>query len=399
MRNNFTGLIKNFSMNQFKKGFLALLFLLILTSTVNAKKDPEIIQLIFTSDSHFGIKRLTFQGDSNVYSNVVNAAMVARMNTLQTVKLPDDNGINGGKLVGGIDYLINSGDIANREEPGIQSSDVSWNQFKTVFLNGVHLTNYRNKKTEILLLPGNHDISNAIGFTRKMIPLTDNTSLVGIYNFMFPKNQKTSSSFQYSKDKVHYSINKGGIHFVFINMWPDSSERVWIEKDLKSVSHKTPVLLFAHDQPTVESKHFTNPNGSHTINLTDNFENLLPEVFKDGTKISDPSKIEQIEFVEFLKVHPNIKAYFNGNDHENKMYDYTGPNKDISLKTFQVDSPMKGNKSAKDETKLSFQLISIDFRTKMMTVRECLWNAIPKNRSAVLQWGMSRTISLTDPIQ
>ena len=394
MHTYFTGRIKNFSLNLNKTGIIALLLLLMLTKTVDAKKGPELIQLIFTSDSHFGIKRNSFQGDSNVYSNVVNAAMVARMNTLQTVKLPDDNGINGGKLVGGIDYLINSGDIANREEPGIQSSDVSWSQFTTVYLNGVHLTNNRNKKTEILLLPGNHDISNAIGFTRKMVPLTDNTALVGIYNFMFPKNPRTSSSFQYSKDKVHYSINKGGIHFVFINMWPDSCERLWIEKDLQRVSKKTPVLLFAHDQPTVESKHFTNPNGSHTINLSDNFENLLPEVFKDGTKISDPSKIEQISFVEFLKVHPNIKAYFNGNDHENKMYDYTGPNNDISLKTFQVDSPMKGNKSAKDETKLSFQLISIDFRTKMMTVRECLWNAIPKNRSAVMQWGMSRTISL-----
>ena len=119
MHTYFTGRIKIFSLNLNKTGIIALLLLLMLTKTVDAKKGPELIQLIFTSDSHFGIKRNSFRGDSSVYSNVVNAAMVARMNTLQTVKLPDDHGINGGNLVGGIDYLINSGDIANREEPGI----------------------------------------------------------------------------------------------------------------------------------------------------------------------------------------------------------------------------------------------------------------------------------------
>ena len=394
MQSYSTRKVKNRRMNQFKTGFLALILLLALIGRVEARKGPEIIQLVFTSDSHFGLKRYSFRGDSNVYSNVVNAAMVAQINSLQTEKLPDDQGVNGANLVGGIDYLLNSGDIANREEPGIQSSEASWNQFTRVYLEGVHLTTNHHKNTKILLLPGNHDISNAIGFTRKMIPLTDNTALVGIYNHMFPKNPRTTSSYQYSKDKVHYSINKGGIHFVFINMWPDSCERIWIEKDLKSVGKKTPILLFAHDQPNIESKHFTNPNGAHTINLTDNFENLLPEVFKDGTKTSDSSKIEQLSFVEFLKVHPNIKAYFNGNDHENKMYDYTGPNNDISLKTFQVDSPIKGNKSAKDETKLSFQLISIDSKKKLLTVRECLWNAIPMNPNSPIQWGMDRTISL-----
>ena len=227
-----------------------------------------------------------------------------------------------------------------------------------------------------------------------MSPLTDNTAMVGIYNYMFPSNPRTNANFNYESDKVHYSRNIGKIHFVFITMWADSCERIWIEKDLKSVNRKTPVLLFAHDQPNVESKHFTNPNGSHTINNKDNFENLLPEVFKDGTKISDPSKVEQREFVAFLKKHPNIKGYFNGNDHQNKMYDYNGPDNDISLKTFQVDSPMKGIISAKDETKLSFQLISIDPQSKKLTVRECFWNSSPKDPGSEVTWGSTASISL-----
>jgi len=55
---------------------------------------------------------------------------------------------------------------------------------------------------------------------------------------------------------------------------------------------------------------------------------------------------------------------------------------------------MKGNISGSDETKLSFQLISIDTKTKTMTVRECLWNSTPTNPSAPIVWGATTTISL-----
>jgi hypothetical protein len=47
-----------------------------------------------------------------------------------------------------------------------------------------------------------------------------------------------------------------------------------------------------------------------------------------------------------------------------------------------------------DETKLSFQLVTIDTDTKMMTVRECLWNSNPKNPLSPVAWGASITISL-----
>ena len=83
------------------KGLLFITLLIVICSNADAKTH-KLVQFIFTSDSHFGIKRLAFQGDSNVYANVVNAAMVAKMNSLPNEKLPEDAGINAGNLVGGI---------------------------------------------------------------------------------------------------------------------------------------------------------------------------------------------------------------------------------------------------------------------------------------------------------
>ena len=108
----------NLSMDQNKsnligRGLIFLSMLLLTCLALNAKEPQKAIQFIYTSDTHLGIKRLTFRGDSNVYSNVVNTAMVEKMNGLSKVKLPEDGGVNAGNLVGGIDYLINTGDIAN----------------------------------------------------------------------------------------------------------------------------------------------------------------------------------------------------------------------------------------------------------------------------------------------
>ena len=370
------------------------LFIITVSCTNRSVQSPTIIQFVYTSDSHFGIRRNTFQGDSNVTADVVNAAMVIKINTLPELTLPEDSGVNAGKQVGSIDYLINTGDIANREEEGIQSASASWKQFTHVFLEGLTIKNSQNQRSTILLAPGNHDITNTIGFYRPMNPLTDNSSMVGIYNYMFPSTPKTKDTFQYAVDKIHYSKNIAGMHFVFVSLWPDSSERIWLSNDLRSVKSTTPVLLFTHDEPNVESKHFTNPNGAHTINPTDKFENLLQEVFKDGPSVSDPSIIEQREFVAFLKKHRNIKVYFHGNDNENRYYDYKGPDNDIDLKIIQVDSPMKGNYSRYDETKLSFQLVTIDAKEKLLTVRECLWNSDPTNPATPVKWGATTTISL-----
>ena len=170
-----------------------------------------------------------------------------------------------------------------------------------------------------------------------------------------------------------------------------------MEKDLANVAKTTPVIIVCHDQPTCEAKHFTNPIPPHNMTLENKFENLTAEYYKEGPAVTgdeSSTNIEQRGFVKFLKEHPNIKAYLHGNSNWNEFYTYTGPDNDIALPVFRVDSPMKGKFSAKDETKLSFHLISIDAATMQMTVRECFWNTNPASPSNTMVFGDSKTISL-----
>jgi len=62
----------------------------------------------------------------------------------------------------------------------------------------------------------------------------------------------------------------------------------------------------------------------------------------------------------------------------------------------RADSPIKGKVSGKDETKLSFQVVTYDTVAKTLTARECLWNAKGSGDSDAtpVAWGTSRTISL-----
>jgi hypothetical protein len=360
-----------------------------------------VIQIVYTSDVHFGITRHTFDGDSNVSSNLVNARMVAKINGLPALWLPGDKGVHAGQKVGPVDYVMISGDIANRQETPIQSDAASWDQFRHDYLEGITLKDHQGLPAGFLLVAGNHDVSNAIGFYRKMQPPTDATSMAGIYNLMLhPATALTGASFRYPADKINYSRNIGGICFLFINIWPDSANRIWMEKELALVSPHTPVIIVAHDPPDADAAHFINPNGNHDINEKDRFENLLEEHSKDPQDgLGDDGKpkddrIEQLGFVAFLKAHPNIKVYFHGHNNWNEFYTYKGPGGDISLPVFRADSPMKGKISSKDESKLSFQLITIDPATLTLTVRECLWNTDPTKPGTSPVWGESRTLHL-----
>jgi hypothetical protein len=96
-----------------------------------------------------------------------------------------------------------------------------------------------------------------------------------------------------------------------------------------------------------------------------------------------------------VRRHPNVSAYFHGNSNWNQFYDWTGPRHSIALHTFRVDSPMKGAVSANDETKLSFQVATIDMTSRTMTVRECLWDADPARPAAPVSWGASTTVALS----
>ncbi len=380
-----------------KKGIFLLLvcFCSIISFAQNQVKN-HLLQIVFTSDAHYGISRKEFRGDSNVAAYVVNHAVIEKINDLPHTFFPHDKGVDAGKPIRAIDYVIEGGDIANRMEIPDQSDAASWRQFCSDYMNGITLTNHSGKRTELLIIPGNHDITNAIGFYKQMKPKVDPTSMVAIYNLMMkPAKMLTTNNYDYSKDKINYSKNIGGIHFIFITLWPDSSERIWMEKDLKSVSAETPVILFTHDQPECEAKHFTNPDKARGINSSDRFEDLVDEVYKDGTTaVAGKTDIEQRGWVSFLKRHPNIKAYFHGNENFNEYYVYKGPDNDVALNTFRVDSPMKGDYSRADETKLSFQVITINTRTLTMTVRECLWNTDPQNPQKNIHWGATKTLRL-----
>lgn len=352
----------------------------------------NVKHFIFTSDVHFGLVKEQFRGQKNVSAAVVNESMAKAMNGLPQLALPEDSLVAAGETIKYIEAVIITGDLANRQEEGIQSAATSWQQFSEVYFKQLHLQKNNGQPSSLYLTAGNHDVSNAIGYHKKMLPTTDATAYIGIYNsMMHPSVPKTVNTFDYSVDKVHYSKDINGIHFQFINLWPDSAERVWMEKDLEKIPAKTPVLIFAHSIPDVEARFFKNPNGNHSINAADRFENLMEEVFKDGMLVNDAAVIEQKAWADFLRKHQNIKAYFHGHNNHTEYYTWSGPEHNVALNCIRVDSPMKGKLSAKNESQLSFELISIDSNKKILTVRECLWN---NNGDGSVKWGASTHITL-----
>jgi hypothetical protein len=357
-----------------------------------------VINIIFTSDAHYGITRAKFRGDTAVPGFKVNAALVSQFNTVPDLILPADGGINAGKKTGSVDYVIEGGDVANRMEPPVQSAAVSWSQFESQYMHHLTLIGHDGKPTKLLIVPGNHDISNAIGYARVMKPSADPTSMVNIYNLMLkPQRPLTNAGYNYATDKINYSRNIKGIHLMFITLWADSAERIWMQKDLDTVASNTPVIIFTHDQPECEAKHFTNPLPPYNMTPDNHFENLTAEHYKEGTvaaRDDGATAEEQRGFVKFLKRHPNIKAYFHGNSNWNEFYVYHGPDNDVNLNVFRVDSPMKGKYSAKDETLLSFQLITLDTQSQALTVRECLWNTKPSDPTQKIVFGKSSTLLL-----
>ena len=381
-----------------------------LTSPFDALIENRIIrnetvptQIVYTSDAHYGITRTALDGSAaTVGAQAVNQALVSSINGLQTVTLPcGDGGVNACTPISAVDFVAETGDIANRQETGIQSAAASWAQFNADYLLGLTLKDRNNSKAPIYIVPGNHDVSDAVGFYKTMIPALDATSYVNIYNLMMSATltnagfigspaTATAAGASYAANKVRFSKDLGGVHYVFIGMWPDSAARAWMDTDLRKVSATTPVLLFTHDQPDIETKHLMNPNGTHTINSTDKFENLVAGEATGGyasvATITGASTVEQNALAAWLKKHKNVVAYFHGNSNWNQFYTFAGPNSDISLNTFRVDSPMKGSYSATDPSLLSFQFISIDKDATNMTVREYLWNT--------KTWGASTTVPL-----
>ncbi len=358
-----------------------------------AAADSSATTFIVASDVHFGITRGNFRGAANVDATVVNAAMLEQMNRLPGALLPTDGGVAAGTPIRAIAFLAITGDLTNRQELypyHIQSAAASWKQFWHIYGEGMHLRDAAGQPAALYIVPGNHDVSNSVGAPSRLVPETDATTMSEIYNrMMHPAQPLTAATYRYADDKIYYSRDVAGLHLIFLTMWPDSPARAWMEADLRGVPADRPVILFAHDPPEVDARHFTNPAPGHGINSHDKFENVLTDIYKDGTASDGPTTLEQQDFANFLRAHPNIVGYFHGHNNWTEHYTWRGPAGDVALEVFRIDSPMKG-KSAKDEAKLAFDVVSVDASARRLTVRECLWNAAPGE----FRWGSSDTISL-----
>ena len=333
------------------------------------------VQFVFVSDPHFGINRKVFHGEKDVDARYANAEMVAKINTLPGLSFPADGELKAGQAIGAFDFVVVGGDIANRQEAATlaQSASKSWKEFSRIYLEGLSLKDASGKSSSVFIVPGNHDASNAIGYIKRLDPKTDATSMVEIYNrMMLPQVPLTKDGFDYGKHKIRYSRDVNGLHLVFLQIWPDAEELRWLEQDLARLPSGTPVLLFVHDEPEGEAKHFVNPNGEHDINKKDKFENLLGETFAGGSKADDKATVHERVLASFMKKHPEIKAYFHGNSHVPDLKVWLGPDYDLMLPTFSVHSPVKGEQSAKEERLLSFQVATVDLDERRITVRECL---------------------------
>src|SRR5262249_8872222 len=97
--------------------------------------EPDSLQFLVTSDAHYGLTRATFRGQANVDAHLVNAALVSQLNTLPDRRFPLDSGLNAGHAIGGVDFVVETGDITNREEHTeqltVQAASASWSQFVT----------------------------------------------------------------------------------------------------------------------------------------------------------------------------------------------------------------------------------------------------------------------------
>lgn len=344
----------------------------------NEKEGPKVV--VLTSDSHYGLTR-SFRGHTAT-SEEVNLAELDALRSLTGMVVDGDT-------LRGVDMIVNLGDIANREEVGetstIQSAAESWSQFRSAWLTKPLSYTPQGLPTPVVLVSGNHDVTNAVGFYKPMSPERDATAAAGIYSWTMGQ-EVLPQDFSYARHKIRRSVRLGGVNWLFSGMWPDTETRSWIASELRG---GTPAVVLCHDQPDVEAKHLTNPNGAHDINSTDKFENLLSDMASVTTTKEEPLK-ERGELEAFVKAHPSVVCYIHGNSNWNEFYSWQGPNTTVSLPTVRIDSPMKGEVSSKDESRLSFVVMTVDEKKHKATVREALYNLTPGK----IVWGESRVIPL-----
>ena len=181
------------------------------TNPPAASQSQAQTQFVFTSDAHYGIKRPT-AGIFNGYSSgfQVNGAMVSVINTISDVTtLCNDGSLNACQKVGAIDFVVEGGDISNRSEgtnrpatpTTYQNAATTWAQFKTDYIDGLTLRDKTGSQSPLYIMPGNHDVSNAIGYYKTPMNAADGsgldaTSYTQIYNLMMkPATALTNQAF------------------------------------------------------------------------------------------------------------------------------------------------------------------------------------------------------------
>ena len=411
-----------------------------------------VVNFLYTSDNHYGIIRPIFQGGFNVSAQAVNEAMIAKMNTIPAQTFPADGGVAAGQTVGQVDFLVTTGDLANRSEtnssitaknftylgnsvsyPGSASyvtpvSAVTWSQFQNDYLGTnntgnragglLALTNSLGQGIPVFLSPGNHDISDALGMTDKINAANvDATSYVQIYNRMTPYSGKapiTNGAFSaasYTNLLVNYSFDIGGVHVMSVNMFPDKNVLNWMSADIANVPSSTPVLVFCHaplNMAAGETKIFGNP-ATPTSTAAGDIPFTLSGV--DGASSYVDMNAAKQYVADWLMTHPNVRGLLSGHDNFNGSTNWNGqdPNGTLiasrdavwsGVPLFRVDSPMKGDisgTSATDkigvETNLSFQVYSFDLATRRLTEREYLYDSTG-NPATSGAWGQSTTVDL-----
>lgn len=388
-------------------------------------KQVPTIQFIFHSDNHFGDVTkpgVMFQGSTNVDSFIVNGKMRDVMNTLPSTLAPSDYGVGAGLPFGNFDFIAQTGDIGSKSVPipdsNGNSATVSFGQFKTIYLDGITLKNNTGAPIPHYMTYGNHEIGNALGGPDLMVPAKDAAGCFEIYNrMMSPATPLTAATFDYNQHKIFAPKVIGGIHFIFLNYWLDAEMLEKLTAYIATVPATTPVMLFMHTPPEQEGKSFRDPASNGTdfpwaggyANYFRDKLNPLNIVAPATTLAPTTVPLKEVTAVAtFLKAHTNIVAWFHGHDNFTMFRTWNGENsvdfnandkKWLSIPVFRVDSPMKGkDAAAKDYTKASFQVITIDPVKKEFTVRECLWNKT--NAAGIsLGWGMTETFPLTNRVR
>jgi hypothetical protein len=389
--------------------------------TFNLTVQPStVVNFVFTSDSHFGDYTkagVTFQGATSVDSVTVNSRMRDAINTLPNLTAPDDYGVLAGQPFGTFDFMVNLGDQTSKGETGTDTATntaLRWDEWKSVYSDGLTLTNRAGAALPIYLTPGNHDVANALGGP-DIVPIAhDATALVNIYNWtMKPATPLTLATFDYNQHKVFKVEKIGGINCVFTNQWMDAEMIENLTAYLAAHAEATtaPMFIFCHMPPEQTGANFRDPSSDGiTFPWTYGFNNIFRDPMSpddgDNTLTTTAPLKEVTALATFLKAHKNIVAWFHGHDNFTQFRTWNGENSvsidntmtQLAIPVFRVDSPMKGKDSAKAPAKMAFNVVSIDTVTKQLTIRECLWNATNTQGGGV-GWGISETVPTTNRVR